>query len=120
MEQIWPKNLEVLNAGYLEKTIKEVFPFQMATMSTSIPKFKMGKTFKRLRGKCRVLVSLKVEGCQVKGKKFRWKKNGNNCSLIGKQVEKMIRGEQGELYLHDDLLLRYSQRHVAQMIVEQK
>jgi hypothetical protein len=32
----------------------------------------------------------------------------------------MTRGEQGGFYLQDDLLLGYSQGHVAQMVVEQK
>jgi hypothetical protein len=38
--------LEVLNVGYLEKTIEEVFPCRMATMGASIPKFKMKKPLK--------------------------------------------------------------------------
>jgi len=32
----------------------------------------------------------------------------------------MTKGEQGGFYLQDDLLLGYSQGHVAQMVVEQK
>jgi hypothetical protein len=46
LEQIWGKKLEVLNVGYLERTVEEVFPCQMATMGTSIPKFKMKKPLK--------------------------------------------------------------------------
>jgi hypothetical protein len=36
---------------------------------------------------------------------FDEKMNGDNCSLIGKQVEKMIGGGQGGFYLQDNLYL---------------
>jgi hypothetical protein len=32
----------------------------------------------------------------------------------------MTRGKQGGFYPHDDLLLGYSQLHMAQMVIEQK
>ncbi len=46
LEQIWEFFLEVLNVGYLEKIVEEVFPCRMATMGASIPKFKMKKPLK--------------------------------------------------------------------------
>ncbi len=42
----YKKKMEILNVGYLERTIEEAFPCQMATMGTSIPKFKMKKPLK--------------------------------------------------------------------------
>ncbi len=50
-----------------------------------------------------------IHSGRIQGQCFNKKMKGDNHSLVGKQVEKMIGGKQGGFYPQEDSLLGYSQ-----------
>ncbi len=92
MEQILEEELEALNVGYLKRTTKEVLSSQMVAMGTSMPTIKTEKPMEDQEVNATYQYHSWWRDTRSRAKSFDEKTNGDNRSLIGKKVEKMIGG----------------------------
>lgn len=90
MEQILEKELEALNVGYLKRTTKEVLSSQMVVMGTIMPTVKMERPLEDHEVNAAQQYHSWWKDTRSRVESFDKKTNGDNRSLIGKKIEKML------------------------------